>query len=215
MAPAIVASHIRTFAGAEPVSGLPAGRRREATPRLLRLRDSETISRANSDTAGDRQGKTMHRALPSFLTLALVAAMVLPASSADTDAAQPSIAPSETVTGVPQPGGKGPGMGRAYRQSTPGPGRGGPDYRGGYSTDGSPLAEEANRSPDPDGNRETVPSAQGAGGPRRARDGRGQGYGYPGYRGQGGAGYPQHRQYGSPPPYPAAKTPGQQAAPRP
>ena len=32
---------------------------------------------------------------------------------------------------------------------------------------------------------------------------RGAGTGFPGYRGQGGTGYPQHRQYGSPPLYPA------------
>ncbi|MCP3870780.1 MAG: ankyrin repeat domain-containing protein, partial [Gammaproteobacteria bacterium] len=32
----------------------------------------------------------------------------------------------------------------------------------------------------------------------------GEGVGYPGYRGQGGTGYPQHRQYGNPPRYPAA-----------
>ena len=32
----------------------------------------------------------------------------------------------------------------------------------------------------------------------------GAGVGYPGYRVQGGAGYPQHRQYGNPPRYPAA-----------
>ena len=36
------------------------------------------------------------------------------------------------------------------------------------------------------------------------RDGRGMGSGYPGYRGQGGSGYPQHRQYGQPPLYPVA-----------
>ena len=34
------------------------------------------------------------------------------------------------------------------------------------------------------------------------RDGRGMGNGYPGYRGQGGSGYPQHRQYANPPRYP-------------
>ena len=32
----------------------------------------------------------------------------------------------------------------------------------------------------------------------------GAGVGYPGYRGQGGTGYPQHKQYGNPPRYPAA-----------
>ena len=48
------------------------------------------------------------------------------------------------------------------------------------------------------------------------RDGRGMGNGYPGYRGQGGSGYPQHRQYANPPLYPATTTPAgpaQQPAP--
>lgn len=156
----------------------------------------------------------MRRALPGFLTLVLVAAMPLPALSVDADTAQPPTVPSKTMTGAPQPGGKGPGMGRAYQQNTPGPGRGGPDYRGGYSTDVPSGAKEADRPPDPDGNREAVPSGRGSGGPRHGRDGRGQGYGYPGYRGQGGTGYPQHRQYGKPPPYPAATTLGEQAAPQ-
>ena len=40
--------------------------------------------------------------------------------------------------------------------------------------------------------------------PAAATRQRGAGVGYPGYRGQGGTGYPQHRQYGNPPLYPAA-----------
>ena len=40
--------------------------------------------------------------------------------------------------------------------------------------------------------------------PAAATRRQGEGVGYPGYRGQGGTGYPQHRQYGNPPRYPAA-----------
>jgi len=156
----------------------------------------------------------VYRAISALLTLALVAAVPLPALPTDTGTGQQPTTVSNPVTGTLPPGGKGPGMGRAYQKSTPGPGWGSPDHRGGYSGDPAAVTGTSSTPPDTPYNRGPDTSSQQYGRPGYGRGGRGYGYGYPGYRGQGGSGYPQHRQYGNPPRYPAWVTPGEQAAPR-
>ena len=124
----------------------------------------------------------------------------------------------------PQLGGKGPGMGHDYQKNTPGPGKGKPNYQGGQtdpaepsSTDGSNTDNQVNKPAieaqqvdtqsenfpaqkidEEQKNLNSVPQTSAP-----AKRQRGAGVGFPGYRGQGGSGYPQHRQYGSPPLYPA------------
>ncbi len=120
--------------------------------------------------------------------------------------------------GTPAAGGKGPGMGHDYRRNVGGPGMGpmaapadaptatpqgpGPAPPPGLGYRGYPAYPS--RGPGM-----TVPN--GNPGPGRFAPGR-QGYGYPGYRGQGGSPYPGHRQYGNPPGYPPA--PRQQPQPQ-
>jgi len=132
--------------------------------------------------------------------------------------------------GTPAAGGKGPGMGHDYRQNVGGPGIGRGAAPGNASAipliTAEPVATPA-PAPIP-----AAPPAQATGtlpapapppglgypgyptwapgmgtgdvGPGQGsmRPGRGQGYGYPGYRGQGGSPYPGHRQYANPPRYP-------------
>ena len=78
---------------------------------------------------------------------------------------------ASTVTG------KGSGMGRAYQENVPGPGKGGPENR----------SQGAAANPDPKV------------GSREGQDGAGMGTGYPGYRGHGSDEHPGHKQHGLPP----------------
>ena len=67
----------------------------------------------------------MYKPAMGVFSALVMAAISLPAGSADadsiTDSGQTSV-PAATTRGTPASGGKGPGMGRAYRQNTPGPG---------------------------------------------------------------------------------------------
>ena len=126
---------------------------------------------------------------------------------------KPVSSPLVVAEGGPVWGGNGPGMGHYYQRQTPAPGRIGPENRGGYFSDPTNHARTPNPEPDSPYQRESVSPGQQSGRPRYGRGGRGYGYGYPGYRGQGGSGYPRHRQYGNPPRYPAAVAPGDRAVP--
>jgi len=127
-----------------------------------------------------------------------------------------SVTLAEQQSTQPAAGGKGPGMGYDYRRNMGGPGMG----RGAQPGEAPPM-------PAPDQSLQTPPQAMPgyrgypgwAPGPGTAapyvrpmpgymRPGR-QGYGYPGYRGQGGSPYPGHRQYGNPPAIPPGTTNGQ------
>jgi len=161
----------------------------------------------------------MQKDLIDFFTWVFIFAITLTglstqATASQEEAAGYSISAPVVTTGTPAPGGHGPGMGRGYQSQTPSPGQGGPGYRGGYSGDPAAVAESPNAPINSPYHREAVPPSQLYGRPGYGRGGRGYGVGYPGYRGQGGSGYPQHRQYGNPPRYPAAVTPGVQAPPQ-
>ena len=135
----------------------------------------------------------------TFITAISFTALSTQATASQQETASYAISPPVVTTGTPVPGGNGPGMGRDYQRQMPGLGRGGTDYHRGYSRDPASVAQTP-----------SLPPGQRYGRPGYGRAGRGYGYGYPGYRGQGGSGYPQHRQYGNPPRYPV--TPGEQAA---
>ena len=131
--------------------------------------------------------------------------------------------PKGTASGYPPAGGKGPGSGHSYRQGTAGPGQGSPNYQGGRDTaspalDDSTTGDEAKNSVPvapqsaglySNGNAPDSGYYPGRGHPYYGRGygygryQRGYGYGYPGYRGLGGGRYKHHRQFGSPPLYPA------------
>ena len=175
----------------------------------------------------------MYKPVLGVFSALVLAAISLPAASAEagstkaTDSAQTSV-PAATTGGTPASGGKGPGMGRAYRQNTPGPGRGGPDYRGGQPVAPAPAAAPTDNAPE---SQQPANPGQGAintrgypdpdiyrSGSRRYRQGYGRGYGrgygYPGYRGNGGYSYPRHRQYATPPLYRAPAVPADTPASR-
>ena len=115
---------------------------------------------------------------PIFVSTVLVSALFLPfySGSAQAQSAQQA---EDDNSKVPESNvvGKGPGMGRAYQENVPGPGKGGPENRS--------QGEAAN--PDPKV------------GSREGQDGAGMGTGYPGYRGHGSDEHPGHKQHGLPP----------------
>ena len=77
------------------------------------------------------------------------------------------------TAGTPAQEGKGPGMGRDYQKQTPGPGRGGPDYRGGDAITPAPVEETGDGSPQTPANRDAVPAEQRRGRPGPGRNSRG------------------------------------------
>ena len=181
----------------------------------------------------------MHRLVAVFLSGILVPGISTLTFSAELTS-QPytdreSGALAGPISGYPAAGGKGPGMGRGYQQSTPGPGRGGQNYRDGNSggpdmpADSVAMDQAAGEAatttagefyPAPGWPQNRGRRGYGLGYPYAGQDTysyrgrgagyspgrRGYGYGYPGYRGRGGTGYPGHRQYGSPPFYRADET---------
>lgn len=161
------------------------------------------------------------RPFPLLLTLGALSMPVLAQE-------QPELTSPEGVVAQPltqpAPGGKGPGMGRGYQRSTPGPGRGYPGYRSGSAGDGPVRGPAATPAPGL-GLGPGKGTAPGLGLPPNPGDlpvygpppGLGPGYGgqryrggpgYPGLRGPGTS-YPGHRQYGSPPRYPIRPPAGQ------
>jgi len=133
----------------------------------------------------------------AFIATINLLGLSIMANAGEQGSASYPTSPSVVTTGTPTPGENGTGTGM-------GTGRAGPGYGGRYSSDPTHLPDH----------REAVPSSRRFGRPGYGRSGRGYGYGYPGYRGQGGSRYPQHRQYANPPRYPVTTRPGEQAAPR-
>ena len=120
--------------------------------------------------------------------------------------AKPVDLPKGAASGYPPVGGKGPGTGQGYRQSSP--------QGGGKKL---PAADDSTTGVDTEVTGPVAPQSAGPGpygymgrgrpyygrGYGHGRYQRGYGYGYPGYRGLGGGRYPHHRQFGNPPLYPA------------
>ena len=160
---------------------------------------------------------------------AIVIAMVL---ASPVTSAQQQVTQTAPGAGQPAAGGKGPGMGYSYRRNSGGPGVGRGAQPGQVQTgkvqrtaEPPPPRATPGAPPQPPATPASDPSLQAAPGhlgypawgrgpaapygqpmPRYMRPGR-QGYGYPGYRGQGGSPYPGHRQYGNPPGIPSGAAP--------
>ncbi len=161
----------------------------------------------------------MKEELIGFFSRGLMVAIFLTGLSTSVNAGQEESAsypasPAVVTTATPAQDNKGTGMGQVDQRQTPGPGAGPPGFRGGYSSDPGSVAESPNPPINSPYYRYAVPPDQRYGKRGYGRGRYGYGVGYPGYRGQGGTGYPQHRQYGTPPRYPAAGSPGEQAVPQ-
>ncbi len=129
-------------------------------------------------------------------------------------------APTENSVTFPQQGGKGPGMGHDYQKNTPSLTQGEPNYQGGQPNGSVKSSQENNNSKNKIKNlsnksqlenqqikeltvSKPMESQKGLNtdslNPKPAKSQSGAGAGYPGYRGQGGVKYPQHKQFGNPP----------------
>ena len=155
----------------------------------------------------------------TILFTALFITATIPITGSEKTENAPMLNPMQ----YPQIEGKGPGMGHDYQKNTPGPGKGKPNYQGDQTEhteiesstttkriiEGNQLNKPATDTQQEDINVKNKndkkpntdqghlnPNSQTSVPVKRQR---GSGVGFPGYRGQGGTGYPQHRQYGSPP----------------
>jgi len=147
----------------------------------------------------------MQKKIFGFIAWAMIATIYSTTLSTKADASQHESSEYSTstqvvATGTPSPANDEPGMRRDYQRRALQHGRGIPVYRDAYSS--SPV--------DSPYTRDAVQPGQRLGRPGHGYNGRGYGYGYPGYRGHGGSGYPRHRQYGNPPPYPSVTAPDEQ-----
>ncbi len=160
----------------------------------------------------------MHKTILIFATaLFCLAASVLKAEEKVNDLS--------TVNQVSYPKleGKGPGMGHDYQKNTPRTEKGKPNFQGGQTNSAEPSSTDFNKTDNQlskpvnkeqqivveekdkttnsqDKNQKTLNTGSQTSSLSNRK--RGSGTGFPGYRGQGGTGYPQHRQFGSPPTYP-------------
>lgn len=143
-----------------------------------------------------------------FIACVMIATIYSTTLSTTANASQDKSSENSTstqvvATGAPPSADDEPGMRRDFQRRALRHGRGVPVYRDAYSS--SPVNSPYTR--------DAVQPGQRFGRPGYGKRGRGYGYGYPGYRGHGGSGYPQHRQYGNPPRYPAVTAPDEQIVP--